>query len=136
MEEQVNYPQRVKAQNPQRAKDRNPQRVSIQNPQRVKAQFQKTRLILSKPSRFILSESTRLILSEPSKPILLYLQVLNRKIFFFKVSAGGLVLTYSSARYSYKHLYKVYFYREKSVILIRGQCQPLLNDISSLVQKQ
>ena len=32
---------------------------------------------------------------------------------FLKVSAGGLVLTYSSARYSYKHLYKVYCYREK-----------------------
>ena len=36
---------------------------------------------------------------------------------FLKVSAGGLVLTYSSARYSYKHLYKVYCYRKKSVIL-------------------
>ena len=60
--EQVQYPQRVKAQNPQRAKDR--------NPQRVKAKLQKTRLIHSEQSRFILRESTRLILSEPSKPIL------------------------------------------------------------------
>ena len=52
--EQVQYPQRVKA----------------QNPQRVKAKLQKTRLIHSEQSRFILRESTRLILSEPSKPIL------------------------------------------------------------------
>ena len=50
---------------------------------------------------------------------------------FFRVSAGGLVLTYSSARYSYKHLYKVYCYRKKRVILIRGQCQTLISQIFS-----
>ena len=50
---------------------------------------------------------------------------------FLKVSAGGLVLTYSSARYSYKHLYKVYCYRKKNVILIRRQCQTLISQIFS-----
>ena len=50
---------------------------------------------------------------------------------FLKVSAGGLVLTYSSARYSYKHLYKVYCYRKKREILIRGQCQTLISQIFS-----
>ena len=50
---------------------------------------------------------------------------------FLKVSAEGLVVTYSSARYSYKHLYKVYCYRKKSVILIRGQCQTLMSQIFS-----
>ena len=50
---------------------------------------------------------------------------------FLKVSAGGLVLTYSSARYSYKHLYKVCCYRKKSEILTRGQCQTLMSQIFS-----
>ena len=53
---------------------------------------------------------------------------------FLKVSAGGLVLTYFSARYSYKHLYKVYCtvnYKKKSVILIRGQFQTLISQIFS-----
>ena len=50
---------------------------------------------------------------------------------FLKVSAGGLVLTYSSARYSHKHLYKVYCYRKKHVILICGQCQTLISLIFS-----
>ena len=62
--------------------------------------------------------------------IVLYLQVLNHKILSFSKSQPG-VLTYSSAWYSYKHLYKVYCYREKRVILIRGQCQTLISQIFS-----
>lgn len=50
---------------------------------------------------------------------------------FLKVSVGGLVLTYSSARYSYKHLYKEYCFRKKRVILIRGQSQTLISMIFS-----
>ena len=50
---------------------------------------------------------------------------------FLKVLAEGLVLTYSSARYSHKHLYKVYCYRKKHVILIRRQCQTLISLIFS-----
>ena len=55
----------------------------------------------------------------------------TQNFIFLKVSAGGLVLTYSSARYSYKHLYKVYCYRKKREILIRGQCQTLISQIFS-----
>ena len=62
--------------------------------------------------------------------IVLYLQVLNHKILSFSKSQPG-VLTYSSAWYSYKHLYKVYCYRKKRVILIRGQCQTLISQIFS-----
>ena len=59
------------------------------------------------------------------------LTVSGNGVIFLKVSAGGLVLTYSSARYSYKQLYKVYCYRKKRVILIRGQCQTLSSQIFS-----
>ena len=54
---------------------------------------------------------------------------------FLKVSAGGLVLTYSSARYFYnintciKSIKCIVI--GKSVILIRGQCQTLISQIFS-----
>ena len=51
---------------------------------------------------------------------------------FLKVSAGGLVLTYSSARYFYKHLYKVYkvyCYRKKCNPNPRTMSDPYLTDI-------
>ena len=49
---------------------------------------------------------------------------------FLRVSAGGLVLTYSSARYSYKHLYKVYCYRkEKCNLNPRTMSDPHLTEI-------
>ena len=52
-------------------------------------------------------------------------------IVFTGLEPQNLSFLKSSARYSYKHLYKVYCYRKKSVILIRGQCQTLISQIFS-----
>ena len=66
--------------------------------------------------------------------IVLYLQVLNQKILSFSKSPPGvyygLVLTYSSARYSYKLLHKVYCYRKKKCNPNpRTMSDPYLTDI-------